>query len=367
MKKHLRYLGIIHNISLLPKKTQLPPINLQVDVSTYCNLRCKECKRENLLPEKEINKNLSLENFKVIFDKIKPVSVNLAASGEPLMNPEIFEIIKYAKQNGAITIISSNQTIVKPELNKKIVLSGLDILKASIDGANKETYEKIRGPYFDNVIKNLAEVTELKKELKSSSPSLRIDFVVFHLNYKEMVDILYFAKKFNINCVYYRAVDKRGWSREEIEEFYKNLDFDELKNLIKKTESEAKKLNIKTNLDLWLNNFSEVEFIYTGRTSKSVRRKICILPWFQLFVSISGETSCCCSIPPFRNVSYGNILSEDFDKVWNGEKIIKTRELFKQKRNYSCYEGCVNCIPMSFKNILIAADKFPRYYEKFFK
>ena len=54
--------------------------------------------------------------------------------GEPLLNPELPEIISYAKSKGILeTIINTNVTQLDKELSEKIILSGLDLMIISFD------------------------------------------------------------------------------------------------------------------------------------------------------------------------------------------------------------------------------------------
>ena len=75
------------------------PTKISIETGNICNLRCPLCPT-NSDDNKNVEKGLlSLENFKVIFDKISPFvkTIDLFNWGEPFLNKDIGEIIKYAK------------------------------------------------------------------------------------------------------------------------------------------------------------------------------------------------------------------------------------------------------------------------------
>lgn len=359
------YLKLIQDLILKPQISSILPINLQVDISTYCNLKCKMCRREVISTSNDMNKNFKLPDFKSIFDSILPKSVNLAASGEPFLNPQVFDIIKYAKSmKNTVTIVSSNLTIQNKKMLEKIVESGLDILKISIDGASKTVYENIRGKYYDMVLENIKYINSLKEKYKTKLPSMRIDFVIIDTNYNEIVDILFLAKEYKIDYVFYRTLDKRGWTEQEKNELFNRINYLELIKNIETAYKTSKNLGIKTNLNILLNNLSIVQLVYTGKVNSPIKRKVCLLPWGQIFISISGDTSPCCGIYPYSEGSLGNVFKQNIKEIWNGELITKTRNDFKKLKNYGLYENCTSCIPMTDLNLMKTINMFPGYFKK---
>jgi radical SAM protein with 4Fe4S-binding SPASM domain len=89
--------------------------------------------------------------------------------GEPLMNPEIFDMIKYCKSRGLGVRLSTNITLLSPENSLRFLKSGLDLIILSLDGATKETYEKIRrGADFEMAKQNIKTFLDLKKRERSN-------------------------------------------------------------------------------------------------------------------------------------------------------------------------------------------------------
>ncbi len=120
------------------------PFKLKFENTTICNLRCVMCPLSVGL--KRPTGSLSYENFRFVFDQIYPCYLNLTGIGEPLLNKDIFKIIQYAKAKRTFVKLDSNATLMTREKGVQMLEAGPDILSISMDGATKETYEKIRAP-----------------------------------------------------------------------------------------------------------------------------------------------------------------------------------------------------------------------------
>jgi MoaA/NifB/PqqE/SkfB family radical SAM enzyme len=124
---------------------------------------------------------MDFQLFKKIIDEIagKVHDVNLFHRGEPLLNSDLIPMIAYAAENGVKTRIHTNATLLNKELDRDIILSGLDLISFSFDGYTRETYEKNRiGAKFDESLANIINFLNVKKQLKSKKPYTVIQVIV---------------------------------------------------------------------------------------------------------------------------------------------------------------------------------------------
>ena len=95
--------------------------------------------------------------------------------GEPLLNAELPEIIKYLKQRKVEVIINSNGTLLSDEWQRKLIESGLDQYRCSIDSATDATYAHIRGAsLLPKLKKGLQGLVKTKERLGMSIPNISI-------------------------------------------------------------------------------------------------------------------------------------------------------------------------------------------------
>lgn len=84
----------------------------QIDISGSCNLFCISCPRGNFSPQPPKG-FMSVENFEAVLDKIQredPLAgaVALYNFGEPLLHPELPQLIELARQRGILCAVSTN-------------------------------------------------------------------------------------------------------------------------------------------------------------------------------------------------------------------------------------------------------------------
>ena len=92
-------------------------------------------------------------------------------------------MVSFANQQNIYTITSTNAHYLTPENAKQTVLSKLDKLIISVDGITQEVYEQYRiGGHLDKVISGTKEILKQKKLLKSKTPHVVWQFVVFKPN-----------------------------------------------------------------------------------------------------------------------------------------------------------------------------------------
>ena len=109
-----------------------------------CDLKCPDCAMGgNLITRKK--GHIKFDDFKIIADKIKPFCkyLYLHLWGEPMLNKDIFKMIKYAS-TFTRTNISTNGNSLSEEKAKRLIASGVTSIIVSIDGVTQEVYQKYR-------------------------------------------------------------------------------------------------------------------------------------------------------------------------------------------------------------------------------
>lgn len=172
-----------------PKKLIIPefPLHLDIGITSKCNLKCPMCTRTQLIAEGRWPipiKDLEFELFKKAINEgalLGLCAVNFDNFGEPLINPDIFKMIKYAKDKGILDVFfHTNATLLNRDKARKLIKAGLDKLIISFDSPYPKEYEKIRvGAKFDKVVENIKNLAKLKKELGVIKPLTRINCINF--------------------------------------------------------------------------------------------------------------------------------------------------------------------------------------------
>ena len=298
--ENLEKLVISYRRGMLDEKI-LPPI-LVIELTNQCNIDCIMC------PTK-YNRTNGYMDFKLyvkIINQAKNAlkAIQLYFRGEPLLHPNLIEMVEYAKENtNARVILSTNATLLTKELSEKIIKSKLDDIVFSIDGDTKHTYEKIKiGANYDNVIENVRDFITLKNKMKGNI-NIIIKLIQLYLNETEI---------------------------EAFERKWKKLGCD----------VEISWFNTWANQISDYNNFSDK---FNPNLANS--RLPCADLWFKCVVTYDGKVVLCCYDFKARGI-VGDIKKQKLSEIWNGEKIGLLRNLHI-KGTFGKIHLCQNCMEWS--------------------
>jgi len=158
----------------------VPPIRLWIESAAPCNLRCVMCPNKDM-PSAEKGL-MSLDLFRAILDQAAPYvgDIYLHHRGEPLLNPALFDMFAYARQKGVRTRVHSNGTLLDRTRAERLLASPPDMISFSIDGFEKETYERIRvGAIFEKTLENVFQFLERKRATRARRPYVIIEKILF--------------------------------------------------------------------------------------------------------------------------------------------------------------------------------------------
>lgn len=149
------------------------PIHVDIESSAICNLMCPmcNCTIERLKGENAGYKAgiMPMELYRKVIDEATEIgvcSVKLNWRGEPLMHPNIVEMVKYAREKGILEIlINTNAVYLTEKMSRDLIDAGVDKLIFSVDSIQKEQYEKIRvGAKFEDTIENIRGFSKINAE-----------------------------------------------------------------------------------------------------------------------------------------------------------------------------------------------------------
>ena len=281
------------------KSTILPyfPVRTWVELTSLCNYRCLMCPNKDL---KEEDKGfMEFDLYKKIIDEAQNFAfdINLAHRGESFLHPQLIEMIDYAKKKKLFVRLHTNGSLLTEEASYRIIQSGLDRLSFSLDGFDKETYERIRkGGNFEKTIANILRFLETKKEVQVKKPEV-------------VVEVIDFVHKENKNL---------ASAKNEFFSVFKNQPLNGL--VIKKLHNwagEIKKI--------------ENESLYS----------ICPFPWNALVIYWNGKVLPC---PQdfFGYYVLGNVEDSTLRDIWNNQKMTTLRERLAH-RQIDDLETCSDC------------------------
>ncbi len=134
-----------------------------VETNNTCNLRCSHCPVSTLMRRPRGVMSWSLFQS-LVKDNPGIERFYLTNWGEPLLHPQIIDMVAYAHEQKKHVSLTTNATLLSPELNRRLLEAGLNVLKVSVDGT-KKTYEKIRRFSYEKIKENIKNFISLRDQM----------------------------------------------------------------------------------------------------------------------------------------------------------------------------------------------------------
>jgi radical SAM protein with 4Fe4S-binding SPASM domain len=183
------------------------PITISFEPTTSCNLRCPECPsglRAFTRPTGMLEKDF----FRKTMDEMHKELLYLIFyfQGEPYLNPDFLDMVKYANAKKIYTATSTNAHYLTDENAKRTVESGLDRLIISLDGTTQDVYQQYRvGGNIEKVLQGARNIVKWKKELKSQTPYIFFQFLVVKPNEHQIEEVKKLAKEIGVDDVKFKT------------------------------------------------------------------------------------------------------------------------------------------------------------------
>lgn len=200
------------------KKNVLIQDRLRIAITNTCNLSCFYCHNEG----QELNckaRFLSLDYIKDMCNWFKNNNIYVKAvnitGGEPLLHPQLFEIIDEVKEITEDVRINTNGTLLTKEMIDKFVEHKVSTIKVGIDSL----YTKQSKP---NVYQTKSNVDKIIEMIKYANERMKVvlNTVVTKFNYTMIDEMIEFAKKTDIprlKIIRLHNVDSRGFNSKDVE------------------------------------------------------------------------------------------------------------------------------------------------------
>ncbi len=279
------------------------PQDIMIEVTNECNLRCITCYSHQDWRKREY---MPFSVYQKVIDEIPEKnnkSISLYNYWEPLLHPEIWKMIGYAKWSGIKNIkIATNGTILNLKKIIEIVKGWLDYISISIDWTTQDVYEIFRIWWsLFNVIRNIKNLVRIKEDLQSSL-IIELQFIIMRHNEWQIEDIMKLAKELKVDLLRYKTV------------------------LIKDKKWEYLLPSNKK---------------YSRYTNTSV--KYCNKPKESIVVNVDGKIIPCCYITDnfITKYTFWNIKNENFQEVFSKNKNQQfIKEVTTDKSNTDYCKDC---------------------------
>jgi radical SAM protein with 4Fe4S-binding SPASM domain len=272
------------------------PPHLDIELADACNLRCVMC----VQGIEDGVKGAGLMDTEFALRLIDQGaehglrSIKLNWRGESALHRDLGMIIAHAKKRGVLDVqLNTNGIPFTQDRIREVVNAGLDRVIISIDGATKETYERIRvRAKYETLVRNVQDFARIRNEMGCTRPFIRIQMVRMRDNAHEVEDFI------------------RMWTP-------------------------------------WVDDIRISDVSNRGQGDLSVGDQVpiaraqCPQPWQRMIVARDGTVVPCCSDWHMKWV-IGDATKESLTDIWKGRKMTALRTLHL-KQQLDSVEPCKSC------------------------
>jgi MoaA/NifB/PqqE/SkfB family radical SAM enzyme len=329
------------------------PSNVELLVSSRCNLRCIMCNVWRLAEKDQLiaHEELEISEYKNLLDELSQLGTKSVciSGGEPLLKKGVFSIIHKAKEKGLFVELITNGTLITSEIAQRVIESGVDLVTISIDAPRAEVHDQVRGASgsWEKSTRGLRTLSNLRKRLNSQKPKLAVDYVVTKINCRFIPEMIDLKPRLGFDEIHLLPIIGRTSVAKEL--FLGMDDLRWLKENLKSIKHKMKLQNLPTSKLTPISSIcNDMQSAVKGRykildvnlSEKTGREILCFAPWVQATIDPFGNVYPCCYACTFQNSSedltrtcwgdedfpMGNLKEESFEQIWHGDRFRTFRE-----------------------------------------
>jgi radical SAM protein with 4Fe4S-binding SPASM domain len=305
-----------------------------MDQNNRCNLKCRMCGFSDPRVAGLRKFDMPFWLFEKIASEVFPRTsyVALSCLTEPYMTRDFDDRLAIVGRAGIpFTEVITNGTLLNDAHADALIDAGISRVAISIDGATKETYERIRvGASFEKVVANVRLLTARKAARGAELPSVRINHVLTEENETEFPLFLELVESLRP-----QGVDVRTAMRMS-DALYQGTDDPVFYGKVTKARDELEAFCARTGIaNVGILRWQPTVIELFGSTGEKVT---CKRPWNTVAIHANGDVMPCIS---WTRPPYGNLARQSFADVWDGAALAEIREQFTIDRPGIDCEHCV--------------------------
>ena len=282
------------------------PIVMSWNVTRECNMKCSHCYIN--ATDKKLNNELTTQEAKNLMDQIYQVSAPLLilSGGEPLLRPDIFELISYGSKKGLKMGLGSNGSLIDEAVARKLKKAGIATVSISLDSNIAAQHDEFRG-----VVGAWEKAVAACKALRKNNVLVQVNATLTHQNYNQIDEIMSLAENIGVENfhLFFLVPTGRGTKLTDISpEKYEDM----ITKTFAKTANHT--LNVRPSC--------APQFMRIAKgMGLDMRQWIrgCIAGLYYCRIYPNGDVTPC----PYLPIKLGNIREKSFKDIWLTSKVFK--------------------------------------------
>ena len=300
------YLKLAHSPEA-EKSERFVPLVMSWNVTRECNMKCSHCYIN--ATEKKLANELTTVEGKNFMDQICQVSKPLLilSGGEPLLRPDIYELIQYGTSKGLKMGLGSNGSLIDDNVAAKLKAAGIATVSISLDSNIPTQHDEFRG-----VIGSWEKAINACKALRKNNILVQVNTTLTQQNYDQIDDIMSLAEEIGVENfhLFFLVPTGRGAKLTDISpQKYEDM----ITNTFAKVAKH--KLNVRPSC--------APQFMRIAKgMGLDMRQWVrgCLAGLYYCRIYPNGDVTPC----PYLPVKLGNVREKAFKEIWFNSSIFKS-------------------------------------------
>ena len=290
------------------------------NTTNACNMYCAHCYRDAGCRAEE---ELSTEEAERLLEGIARAGfkIMIFSGGEPLMRPDILELVRYAAGLGLIPVFGTNGTLITPEMARDLKAAGAKGMGISLDSLDKEKHDKFRRfpGAWEGAVRGM-------KSCRAEGLPFQVHTTVMDWNQSELEALTDFAVELGARAHHFFFLVPTGRAATMEEESLRAQAYEDVLTRIMKKQQEV---------DIELKPTCAPQFIrIADQLGYPTRfRRGCLAGLSYCIVSPRGKVQPCA----YLNMELGDVRETPFDEIW------KENAILQKLRTMEYSGGCGSC------------------------
>ncbi len=305
------------------------PIHPVWEVTAGCNLRCRHC---HVGAGKQLGEELDTEEGKRLIKDLATVSqfrMLVLTGGEPLVRPDVFELVEFASALGLTVAIATNGTLIDTQMARRLKKAGVCDVAVGLDAATPELHDFIRNTpgTFERAMRGI-------RASREAGMCLQINVTVMKHNYEEIPRLLDLADELGAEIVLlYHLVPQGRGSGDGLE--LTQPQYAELMEYVSQRQKKAVPVIEPTCSPQYWAYLLSRKGNHRGLGLARMVFKGCAAGWGLCYIKPDGEVWPC----PFIPVSGGNVRETPLSRIWRDGEPFRVL----QQRHRNLKGKCATC------------------------
>jgi radical SAM protein with 4Fe4S-binding SPASM domain len=312
------------------------PTMVYIELTQNCNLSCLMCRSANTFDR---SKNMSDALFERTIEELAPTAtwVDLRGWGESTILPDFTAKLRVTAATGVRVRLVTNGLLIAPE-HFELICGTDGAIAISVDAASPDLFAQLGRGDLHRVIDNVRAGTAVARRIGRGD--VYFNTVVSQFNLHELPAIVELARSIGIERVVMSPI--KTWSGHTV-------GLEDVPGPLQEAIGRATATANAHGMTLQLG-----AALHPSQTVAEALPSTCASPWSHALIDYEGRLIFCDHLISKRDYAMGNVASNDFESVWNGEVFQSLRRMHVEaehsRRLPMAYQKCTWCYSNRYKD-----------------